>query len=435
MQPGYVKKTKTIKSNTRSGGYFVNMNQVVLKIKEMANVEKFYEIEPATVLKVHLDPNDPEFPTVSGTDLPDLNYLGSVVVNLLETQKDKDSAFGVSPSKPIRCISQHIVQYPVKGEVVNVTNHDGYLYYSNPLNLDGRVSMNRKVGATGDGILQKDALLPSLLKNSRKVLPDNGDTVIQGRFGQSIQFGSDRDYINPNVKITVGQSKSQFDRGYRAKFKNQYMPHINNINFDQASIYISTNEHIPLKTAAPSQMKPLYLGGKKRSVIAMNADNIALNAKRGGDLSAFASRHLTLAARTSINLESEFGEINLGDVDSINPVVKGKQLEEFLNDFIGIFRAYTSDVSSFLKSKESRSDKEDEGNKKQINDFTKNSNDKLNKLIMRLGENADFFSNRVFVAENYIPTSFGVQMSNWENEEWEYKWEINKATRTDARGN
>lgn len=435
MQPGYVKKIKTVKSNTRDGGYFVNMNQVVLKIKEMANVEKFYEIEPATVLKVHLDPNDPEFPTISGTDLPDLNYLGSVVVNLMETQKDNNSSFGVSPSVPIRCLSQHIVQYPIKGEVVNVTNHDGYLYYSNPLNLDGRVSMNRKVGATGDGILKKDALLPSLLKTVRKVLPDNGDTVVQGRFGQSIQFGSDQDYTNPNIKITAGQSKSGFDRGYRAKVAHQYTPHINNINFDEASIYMTTNEHIPLRTSAPSQMKPLYLGGKKRSVVAVNADNVVLNAKQGGDIGAYASRHLTLAARTSINLESEFGEINLGDVDSINPVVKGKQLEEFLNDLIGVVRSYTSDVSSFLKSKESRKEKEDEGNKKQINEFTTNTNGKLNKLIMRLGENADFFSNRVFVAENYVPTSFGVQMSNWENEDWESKWEINKATRTDARGN
>ena len=66
MLPGYRKKTKYIQSDRSSTG-FVNMNQVLALIRKYQTEDEFYEIEPAEVLKVWLDPDEPGFPTT--TDL------------------------------------------------------------------------------------------------------------------------------------------------------------------------------------------------------------------------------------------------------------------------------------------------------------------------------------------------------------------------------
>ena len=85
---------------------------------------------------------------------------------------------------PIKPLSPHIVQYPLVGEIVNVAEYENQLYYYNPLNVNGLVSSNSDI--TNDGKVVFD-----LIKYNRKVIPKQGDTVVQGRFGHGIHFGSD----------------------------------------------------------------------------------------------------------------------------------------------------------------------------------------------------------------------------------------------------
>jgi len=405
MLPGYRKRIKSNSGNDRPGGAPPSMNQVVTKIKDMTqNSEEFYEIEPAKVVRVFTDPLEPNFPKIKGN--PDLTYLGAVIVQLMVSQKNGGS---IGISKPIRPLSQHIVQYPLKGEVVNVAkyiNRDDKvaLYYSNPLNLDGRVILNRLNGAPGEGLV-----LPANLKLIRKLLVKQGDTVIQGRFGQSIHFSSDKKYTNPSIKITVGQSKVSGLQ--KAQKENSALaPHIANINNDDASIYIITNEHIPLQTDAESEMKTPYLGvapdgkdadGKEKTrpkpTIVMNADSIVFNTKNNGDINAYSSRHISLAARTSINLESEFGEINLGSVQTVNPVVKGEQLKTYLFDVLALFKLYNKNLKAHLSSNKT------DAIVKAVNLFAKPFEVALEDLVERLkieGGDVEFLSKKVFVADD-----------------------------------
>ena len=174
MLPGYRKKTKFV-STARDSTGFVTMNNVVDVIKDMTTAEEFYEIEPAEVIKVWLDPEDTDFPTntnTEGTLLPDMTMLGAVSVRLLHSQRN-----GGVLDKMIRPLSSHIVQYPLKGEVVNVADYNGQLYYSNPLNLSGKVNMNRLPFKLGER-----KVFEALTKYNRKVRVEQGDTVIQGRF-------------------------------------------------------------------------------------------------------------------------------------------------------------------------------------------------------------------------------------------------------------
>ncbi len=393
MLPGYRKKTKFVPTVRDSTG-FTTMNNVVDAIKDMTSAEEFYEIEPAEVLKCFVDPEDNDFPQttdVDGVTTIDLAMLGAVSVRLLHSQKE-----GESIDKLVKPISQHIVQYPLKGEVVNVAQYNGELYYHNPLNLYGNVNLNRLPFKSGEG-----KVFPAFTKFNRKINPEQGDTVFQGRFGQSLHFGSDRNFVKPFAKLTVGQA--QDDNRLIAKDAFQGFPHRTSINLDEASIWVTTNGHVPLKTAAPSAMKPSYLGGRLSSLIAMNSDSIALNAKGlgntdkkpyspGGDIHAYAARNINICANTSINLETEYGSIHLGAGLGIadNPVVKGKELRDFLTDLIDKMVIYADFMG---------------GAKKDADKLTASKNFKksMDTLKEKLGESADFFSKKVYLVNDHNP--------------------------------
>ena len=149
MQPGYRKKTKFV-STVRDKTGFVNLNQVMDVIKQHSASEEFYEIEPAKVLKVYMDDEETGFPYYYKNDvkIPDRSYLGAVTVKLLYSQ---DS--GEYLDEIIRPLSPHIVSYPIRGEIVNIANYNGKLYYFNPLNNYGRVNMNRPKVKDSDNIV------------------------------------------------------------------------------------------------------------------------------------------------------------------------------------------------------------------------------------------------------------------------------------------
>jgi len=429
MLPGYRKKTKFVGTARDSTG-FVTMNNVVDVIKDMASSEEFYEIEPAEVVKVWLDPEDPDFPTntdTEGTILPDMTVLGAVTVRLLHSQRN-----GGVLDRLVMPLSSHIVQYPLKGEVVNVADYNGQLYYSNPLNLYGKVNMNRLPFKLGE-----KKVFEALTKYNRKAMVEQGDTVIQGRFGQSLHFGSDINYVKPYMKLTIGQHQSK--ASMIAKEAVSGFPHLSEINLDEASIWMTTNQHLPLKTAAPSNMKGAKLGGVFHSLIALNSDSIVFNAKKkDGDISAFAARNINLCAQTSINLESEYGVINLGDVIGQNPAVKGKELVEFFETLLGELENYAGSVAGILKSNFPADMGEDEGQKKQINDFTDSFTKVLDKLDSKLQGSATFFSKRVFLANDHNPPDMsakgtdnrltGDEESLWDNVKWN---EIEEVTTTE----
>tara|TARA_R100000664_G_C2756040_1_gene143840 strand:+ start:1978 stop:3282 length:1305 start_codon:yes stop_codon:yes gene_type:complete len=378
MKPGYRKNTKYIISNRSETG-FINKNQAVDLIKKYADSSQFYEVEPAEVLKVHLETDQKSFPKtkLNGKNVPDLKFFGAVTVRLLHSQSGRDYL-----DELVRPISPHIVQYPLKGEIVNVAEYDGNLYYYNPLNTDSKVNMNRILGRDGEG-----KVFPALTKYNRPIKVKQGDTIFQGRFGQSIQFSSDINFARPNLKITVGQSQNLSTVG--SKSRNEYESHPSDINLDDASIYITTNEHIPLKSAAKSKMKPPRLGENQSSAMVFNSDTLAINAKES-DAHIYARRNINLASETSINLETEFGEIKLGDVDTNNPAVKGKELNDFLTEFVSLIENY----ADAMKVAEKPEDK---------TVATTDLIASLGGLKDSLGPNASFYSKKVFISNDHNP--------------------------------
>ncbi len=99
MQPGYRKVTNSVASIGTSTG-FLNQSNVVDLIEQMSTQEEFYEIEPAQVIKCHLDPEAKDFPLGEGGGV-DLSMLGAVTVSLKYSQPNgevlEDLAKPISP--------------------------------------------------------------------------------------------------------------------------------------------------------------------------------------------------------------------------------------------------------------------------------------------------------------------------------------------------
>ena len=285
---------------------------------------EFYEIEPAVVLSVFLNPSSlPKKTLEDGRLVPDYSYFGSIKARFIHSQSDGDVIEGY-----IKPLSSHITT-----------------------NLYNRTNLNRAVGASGEGLV-----LPQRIKYNRKNFAEQGDISIDGRFGHGIKFGSDAGYMYPNIKITNRQSVPD------AKIIDMDFPHTQDINSDGSSIFITSGE---LKTeleelqpAADSIRWPPSVGGKMNGdMITINSDKVVLNAKGDGkksnsDVHIFAGRNINLSSNFEINIgDSKGGAINLGNPNSINTVVKTIELEDVLES---LFSGLDSFLNTLAGAKDSK---------------------------------------------------------------------------------
>jgi len=297
------------------------------------NEVEFYEIEPAVVTDVYIEPRDLPF----RDGVPDYSLYGTIKASFLYSQSGDDKI-----SEFIKPLSPHVVVYPIVGEVVNVARYGGQLFYYSPLNLQNNVNMNRTDGVKPDG-----AVKLNITKYNRTLASQKGDININGRFGQGIKFSSNGDYRFPTIKITNGQNND------KRKFENENFPHIQDINLDGSSITLSSgelnNENDILIPAANSSWWPVkWKSSIDGNVIVLNSDSLVLNAKGDkGDVHLIANRTVSLSSNYSITLEAgKNGVINLGEADATNPILKGKETQDL---FEKIFVAL-SEFSNTLKS-------------------------------------------------------------------------------------
>ena len=308
----------------------VDGNQVYDIIQETTDYfREFHATEPAIVSKVYIDPTDDDFPKskINENEVPDYSKYGTI-----------DASFVMGTEtlpNNIKPLSNHIVTYPLKGEVVNITQHGGDYYYNIPLNLNQDINMNRSYGERGDG-----TVTPQRTKFNRRVYASSGDTVIQGRFGNSIKLGSDSLYESPNIKIVCGQSQKLSN--LQLKNLDPKFIHVEDLNNDGSSIYMTSGpDHIPLETTLNTQNFPRN-NNLFGNMIILNSDRLVFQAKGNpstanslqGCIHMLAGDDIIMSAGDKILVESN--KIYLGidaDVDPI-PLVKGDEVVNILQDVI-----------------------------------------------------------------------------------------------------
>ena len=214
--------------------------------------------------------------------------LGSIKFTQLGTTTDND--------KPSRLIAKplftNVLQYPILEEIVLILQapSDGLnsdpqaknYYYLTTIGLWNSIhhnafpdipNFNRKIRNKNDGSTQQIEEGSSISDNPdtevlkfgnsfkeksdiRNLLPEEGDIIIEGRWGQSIRFSSTTAKKLPNNSWSAqGELGSPITiiRNGQTKERNTsapWVPIYEDINNDGSSIYMSSGQDIPLELAS-----------------------------------------------------------------------------------------------------------------------------------------------------------------------------------------
>ena len=276
------------------------------------NRGKADEGELAEVIKVYSTEDQLEESPIN--DEPDYKLIGAIRFRKIYSQQNlsDDQLMIAYP------LNLNIVDFPVRGETVFIQKiYDKFYYtdrvniYNNPNNSSaigssqkfnvGKIKKSKKTldtaesGVVEDTSSTSDVFLGEYFRpnfNIRSLIPNEGDTLIQGRFGNTIRLGSVDNA--PTIKLRAGQISDfeKFDEG-DALIEELSEKAINtsleeNINLDASSMWMTTDETVSLTPATledpniyPTEVAPAEFSGKQ---IILNSGRLIFNSKEDGIL-------------------------------------------------------------------------------------------------------------------------------------------------------
>tara|TARA_R110000851_G_scaffold2610_3_gene10646 strand:- start:2772 stop:3998 length:1227 start_codon:yes stop_codon:yes gene_type:complete len=175
----------------------------------------------------------------------------------------------------------------------------------------------------------------------KTLLPYEGDFIYEGRWGQSLRYGSTvNDAVIPNPWSSAGENGSPITilkNGQHEDGADPWVPQVEDINQDKSSIYLTSTQKIPIETAGDNYKSystpPIAPNQFDGDQIILNSGRLLFNSKNDSIL-LNSSKTINLQSLEDINLESpktviESKEILLGSKFSSEPVILGNK---FLND-------------------------------------------------------------------------------------------------------
>lgn len=196
--------------------------------------------------------------------------------------------------------------------------------------------------------------------NIHPILPFVGDNIFEGRFGNSIRLGSTTkskglyknnwsesgEEGNPITILRNGQSADAGDEGW--------IPIVDNINNDLSSIYLTSNQLIPIKasstnyTGISDENIPEFPNQYKGNQVILNSGRILLNSTTDSILLS-SKKVISLSAKSDIGIATsgsiamESGELKLGGSNAEQPAVLG---DIFLDRLSGVMVGLQAVVTS-----------------------------------------------------------------------------------------
>jgi hypothetical protein len=239
-------------------------------------------------------------------------------------------------------------------------------YYINAINLWNDSQVNSQTAN------KKSPLGKTFLEdpNIRNILNYEGDYIIQGRKGNSIRFGttvkvaSNRnewsDVGREGYPITIISNGHKYDKN-----KDFY---IEQINEDESSLYLTSNQSIPLKVEVKDPLNPLTLpesvGDYMNSQAILTAGRVVLNSKFD-EVMIFASTNVEISTNNYINLNGGRVYINVkgdavpkgpnpkiilgtrfDDTPASEPLLLGTKTGDFLLSLISALDAFALSLTS-----------------------------------------------------------------------------------------
>ena len=290
--------------------------------------------------------------------------------------------FSNQKNYPILTEIVYIISLPNQG-VMNNGNSKQY-YYFNPINVwnhphhnavpffvdvNNQGTQNKKYQITSLGnpnktlSTTKTINLGTGFKEYSNIHPLNyflGDYIIEGRWGNSIRLGStfksdlnnwskDGDNGNPITILRNGQPSDSSNEGW--------LPITENINKDLSSLYLTSNQIIPIKVSSNNynsySTKPTNPDKYNFSQVIISSERILFNSTKD---------HILLSSPKSINLNSVESvnidtnnfitvakSIKLGDKNTTNPMLKGNETVRVLNTICDSLIKLSTSISTLAE--------------------------------------------------------------------------------------
>jgi len=282
-------------------------------------------IVPARVISIVLDSSHPRFLNLGGW-----SALGAIEYELVMNPSASPTKFSIAYP-----LNSNIKNYPLLNEIVYVlalpntgigeNNSSQKSYYNNvavwnhPHHNAYPTKSNTVQPSQNKSYNQTQAGSPSVISNNpvqtnlgktfiekseiHPLLPFEGDTIFEGRWGNSIRLGS-------TVKTTPnnwssngndGDSITIIRNGQGNQTKEGWIPIVENINNDNSSIYLTSTQNVPLEVSSTSYVSydkdktPTSPSKYSGAQIILNSGRLVFNAY---------SDHILLSSAKSINLNS-----------------------------------------------------------------------------------------------------------------------------------
>jgi hypothetical protein len=334
-----------------------------LRVELARKTPEFYELETAEVIKVYL--NEEDFSGVDENDKEFSNWskYGWARVRMTMSSTDEFDTL------ELPMLDTNVKEYPLPGEMVTVVDFYsiGQKFYTQKINMTNSINANSDYGRSkyvnqgpGGGLTDhQDVKHFKANINIREIKSEEGDATFNGRFGQSIRFGSNitavsksdgthDEYtekpISPNVIIRAGQGDTEKipDGGDWKLDEHAWRPVVEDINLDGSSLWLTTDQRIHLDSIAAKEVAhentlptDSIWDGKQ---IVLNSDRIIFNSKLNS-IHVYSDVDVSVAAKERINLEvesQEFNEgktaVNLGDRKAKSHALTGEPTLQIISD-------------------------------------------------------------------------------------------------------
>ena len=263
---------------------FITRKELEDILKQRATTDRFYELEPLEVLDIFREGSKVSQP-------------GAVIGRYVYSEQG-DSVDECLEYVPL---DSNIQQHPIVGEVYFGLSFKGQRYYfgriaksteeinSQDFNISG-LNDNTSIVGENTKVLNSDNVGKSAFKQGDTFVNDNpsrllfseGDTMIEGRFKNSIRLGNDDKLNSGNIKIVAGCQTG-----------------IEDLTLDKSSLYLTTDEDVAGFT------KPqLYLNSER---ITLNSTSDDIIVSGSNDVNIFGENNI------SITNNSGDGDIRIGN--------------------------------------------------------------------------------------------------------------------------
>lgn len=255
-------------------------------------------------------------------------------------------------------IGELIILFDLPSPTSQVSNNATLKYYINPINLWNNIQHNAQPASVDDK-LGKTFIEKS---NINTLQPFEGDHILEGRFGNTLRFGSTSKLFNNNWSkvgkegdpITILTNAPNYD-------PKSLNPYVENINNDGSSVYFTSTQQIDLQPDRNDILnqvtKPLSINKYFNNQLLLNSDRLVLNSKKD-EVMIFAKTNIEINTKNVINLNAgerthlnsprNFIGSNRDGSLPTEPLLLGNKTVELISDLMKALGDFGSEASSVV---------------------------------------------------------------------------------------